>query len=322
VDNVIDMRRLFYFVAVAEELHFTRAAERLHIAQPPLSYQIQQLEKDLGVQLFERNRHQVQLTEAGKVLLDEARRIFAQLEQTVRQVRRVGHGEVGFLTLGFVPSASNSVLPTILQAFQQQFPAIQLFLREMNPDQMVQALHDHRIDVGMVYMPLADSVLCAQTLVREPFVAVLPVNHPQASREEPVDLRTLASEYFIVPPRYVAMPGLSAHVMEACRQAGFTPKVRQEAWLMQTIIGLVAANMGVALVPASVQNLHRTGVVYRQLLDITCEVELGVVWRRENSFPVLQRFLQVLSTLPPDAGTCPALTLDPRLKEQGYINLV
>jgi DNA-binding transcriptional LysR family regulator len=315
MDDLIDIRRLFYFVAVAEELHFTRAAGRLHIAQPPLSYQIQQLEKDLGVQLFERNRHQVQLTEAGKVLLDEARRIFAQLEQTVRQVRRVGHGEVGFLTLGFVPSASNSVLPTILQAFQQQFPAIQLFLKEMNPDQMVQALHDHRIDVGMVYMPLADSVLCAQTVLREPFVVALPVSHPQA-REEPADLHTLAAEYFIVPSRYAAMPGLYAHVMEACHQAGFTPKVRQEAWLMQTIIGLVAANMGIALVPASIQNLHRTGVIYRPLRDITREVELGVVWRRDSTFPVLQRFLQVISTLTSDAGSAGLV------KSIGYTDLV
>ncbi len=321
MDNLIDMRRLFYFVAVAEELHFTRAAERLHIAQPPLSYQIQQLEKDLGVQLFERTRHQVQLTEAGKVLLDEARRIFAQLEQTVRQVRRVGHGEVGFLTLGFVPSASNSVLPTILQTFQQQFPAIQLFLREMNPDQMVQALHDHRIDVGMVYMPFADHVLCAQTVLREPFVAALPVDHPYAS-EEPIELRTLASEFFIVPPRYVAMPGLYGHVMEACRQAGFTPKVRQEAWLMQTIIGLVAANMGVALVPASMQNLHRTGVVYRPLRDITREVELGVVWRRDDTFTVLQRFLQVISTLTPVAQDPSLAPLFLPTTSDGYIDPV
>lgn len=296
MDNLIDMRRLSYFVVVAEELHFTRAAERLHIAQPPLSYQIQQLEHDLGVQLFERNRHHVQLTEAGKVLLDEARRIFGQLEQTVRQVRRVGHGEVGVLTLGFVPSASNSILPTVLQTFQQQFPDIRLFLREMNPDQVVQGLHDHRIDVGMLYLPFADDELFTQTMLREPFLAVLPANHPQAAQEQ-IDLRTLTEEHFIVPPHYVAVPGLFTHAMEACRQAGFTPKIRQEAWLMQTIIGLVAANMGVALVPASVQHLHRTGVVYRPLRDIVREIEMGVVWRRDNTFPVLQRFLQVIRTL-------------------------
>lgn len=295
MDHLIDMRRLFYFVAVAEELHFTRASERLHIAQPPLSYQIQQLEKDLGVRLFERNRQQVQLTEAGKFLLEEARRILGQVEQTVRQVRRVGYGEVGFLTLGFVPSASNSVLPTLLQTFQQQFPDIQLFLKEMTPDQLVQGLQDHRIDVGMVYLPLANQTFCTQTVLREPLVVVLPENHLQA-RQEQIDLGSLSGEHFIVPPRYIAVPGLFAHIMEACRLAGFTPKIRQEAWLMQTIISLVAANMGVALVPASVQRLHWTGIVYRPLSDLRREVELGVIWRRDDTFPVLQRFLQVIST--------------------------
>lgn len=296
MENMIDIRRLFYFVAVAEELHFTRAAERLHIAQPPLSYQIQQLERDLGVQLLERNRHQVQLTEAGKVLLDEARRIFGQMEQTVHLVRRVGHGETGVLTLGFISSAANSILPTVLQAFHQQFPDIRLFLREMNPDQVVQGLHDHRIDVGMVLLPLDIDELRTQPVLREPLVAVLPLRHPQAGQTQ-VCLRDLAEEYFIGSPRYAAAPGLFSHVMEACRQAGFVPKVGQEARLMQTIIGLVAANMGVALVPASVQNLHRIGIIYKPLQDVTIEVEMGVVWRHDTTLPVLQRFLQVISAI-------------------------
>ena len=292
----MDLRRLFYFVVVAEELHFTRAAERLHIAQPPLSYQIQRLEQDLGISLFERNRRHVQLTEAGKVLLGEARRIFGQLEQSVLLVHRVGQGEIGLLTLGFVPSASNSILPVLLQALQQRFPDVQLFLKEMNPDQIIQSLHDHHIDVGMVYLPFTDPEFCTQTVFHEPLLAVLPANHPQACQEF-VDLLALADDYFIVPPRYVNLAGLYAHIMETCRLAGFTPKVRQEAWMMQTITGLVAADMGVALVPASVQNLHSTGIVYRPLLGMTREVQLGVIWRRESAAPVLQSFLSVIDTL-------------------------
>jgi DNA-binding transcriptional LysR family regulator len=293
MENMLDFRRLYYFVVVAEELHFTRAAERLHIAQPPLSYQIQQLERELGVQLFERTRHHVQLTDAGQVLLEAARRIFGQVEQTVYAVRRVGQGEVGFLTVGFIPSASNNILPSILQAFRQRFPDVQLFLKELTPDQVVRGLHDQQIDVGLLYLPLDDSELNTQAILREPLLAVLPSTHAQAAQPE-VALRALSEECFIVPSRYVAVPGLFSHIMEACRQAGFTPKVVEQAWLMQTIIGLVGANMGVALVPASVRNLHREGVIYKPLQDVSTEVAMGVIWRQDEELPVLQRFLQVV----------------------------
>jgi DNA-binding transcriptional LysR family regulator len=293
MENMLDFRRLYYFVVVAEELHFTRAAERLHIAQPPLSYQIQQLERELGVQLFKRTRHHVQLTDAGQLLLDAARRIFGQVEQTVYAVRRVGQGEVGFLTIGFIPSASNNILPIVLQAFRQRFPDVQLFLKELTPDQIVRGLHDQQIDVGMLYLPLDDRELNTQAILREPLIAVLPATHAQAALPE-VALRALADERFIVPSRYVAVPGLFSHIMEACRQADFTPKVVEQAWLMQTIIGLVGANMGVALVPASVRNLHREGVIYKPLLDIVTEVAMGVIWRRDDELPVLQRFLQIV----------------------------
>ncbi len=290
---MLDFRRLYYFVVVAEELHFTRAAERLHIAQPPLSYQIQQLERELGVQLFNRTRHQVQLTEAGQVLLEAARRILGQVEQTVYAVRRVGQGEVGFLTIGFIPSASNNILPLVLQTFHQRFPDVQLFLKEMTPDQIVRGLHEQQIDVGILYLPLDDSELNTQAILREPLLAVLPIAHVQATLPG-VALHTLADEHFIVHSRYVAVPGLFSHIMEACRQAGFIPKVVEQAWLMQTIIGLVGANMGIALVPASVRNLHREGVIYKPLLDVSTEVAMGVISRRDEEMPVLQRFLQVV----------------------------
>jgi DNA-binding transcriptional LysR family regulator len=293
MENVLDFRRLYYFVVVAEELHFTRAAERLHIAQPPLSYQIQQLERDLGVRLFERTKHRVQLTDAGQVLLDAAQRIFGQMEQTVHAVRRVGQGEVGLLTVGFIPSASNNILPIILQLFRQRFPDVQLFLKEMTPDQVVRGLHDQQIDVGLLYLPLDDSELNTQAVLREPLLAVLPTTHIYATQPQ-VALHTLAHECFIVPPRYASVPGLLSHIMEACRQAGFAPKVVEQAWLMQTIIGLVGANMGVALVPASVRNLHRVGVIYKPLQDVSTEVAMGVIWRRDETLPVLQRFLQVV----------------------------
>jgi DNA-binding transcriptional LysR family regulator len=296
MENVLDFRRLYYFVVVAEELHFTRAAERLHIAQPPLSYQIQQLERDLGVRLFERTRHHVELTDAGQVLLDSARRIFGQMEQTVYAVRRVGQGEVGLLNLGFIPSASNNILPIILQLFRQRFPDVQLFLKEMTPDQVVRGLHDRQIDVGLLYLPLDDDGLSTRTVLREPLLAVLPATHVLATQPQ-IALRALSDERFIVPTRYAIVPGLLSHIMDACRQADFTPKVVEQAWLMQTIIGLVGANIGVALVPSSVSNLHRVGVIYKSLQDVSTEVAMGVIWRRDEDLPVLQRFLQVIDEM-------------------------
>ncbi len=302
MDSGIDLRRLYYFVVVAEELHFTRAAERLHMAQPPLSYQIQQLERELHVQLFERTRHNVQLTEAGRVLLDEAYRLFGQVEQTVRTVQRIGYGEVGLLTLGFVPSASNDILPVILRTFHERFPEVRLFLKEQNPDQLMSGLEQQRLDVGFLYLPFTESrTLVARPVFRESLLAVLPLCHPLVAQPQ-IALQALADDFFILPARYATVPGLLSHIMTACLTAGFTPRVAQEAWLMQTIIGLVAANMGVALVPASVQNLHRTGVVYKPLQDVAAQVEMGVVWRRDETLPALQRFLQLLDEVDLEHG--------------------
>jgi DNA-binding transcriptional LysR family regulator len=296
MDNKIDLRRLYYFVVVAEELHFTRAAERLHIAQPPLSYHIQQLEHELDVQLFTRTRHHVQLTEAGRTLLSEAYRLFSQVEQMVRVVQRIGHGEVGLLTLGFVPSASNNILPAILRLFRERYPEVRLLLKEQNPDQMIRGLEELRLDVGFLYLPCESSALEKRAVSREPLIAVLPQNHPLAVRAE-IALSELAEDFFVLPPRYAAVPGLLSHIMESCLKAGFVPKVAQEAWLMQTIIGLVAANIGVALVPASVQHLHRTGVTYKPLQGSSVHVEMGMIWRREETLPTLQLFLRLVDEI-------------------------
>jgi DNA-binding transcriptional LysR family regulator len=272
----MDLRRLRYFVAVAEELSFNRAAQRLRISQPPLSNQIKQLEEELGIQLFERSSRGVRMTEAGEALLDEARRIFVQLEQTTRVVQRIGHGEVGRLTLGFVPSASNEVLPSILRAFRHRYPDVELFLREMWPDRVVQRLHDQQIDAGFLYLPLDDASLNIECVSREPLVLALPESHQLASKPR-IALQALTEEPFILPARY-SMPGLYGQVTKACNQAGFVPRaVQKDVWLMQTIVGLVAGNIGVALVPSSLQNLRRRGVVYKPVYGLSPTVELGMV---------------------------------------------
>jgi DNA-binding transcriptional LysR family regulator len=290
----MELRRLRYFVAVAEELSFNRAAQRLHISQPPLSNQIKQLEGELGVRLFERSSRGVRMTEAGELLLEEARRIFVQVDQTVRTVQHVGHGEVGHLTLGFVPSASNEVLPPLLRAFGERFPGVELFLREMRPDRVVQQLHDKLVDVGFLYLPLEDASLGIECVSREPLVLALAETHPLAS-EPRVGLQAVAEDPFVLPARYQRMPGLYGQVNEACRQAGFVPKaVQKDVWLMQTIVGLVAGGIGVALVPASLRNLHRRGVVYKAVHGLSPTVELGVVRRGDDESPVVRSFLKVV----------------------------
>jgi DNA-binding transcriptional LysR family regulator len=217
----MELRRLRYFVTVAEESSFNRAAQKLHMAQPPLSNQIKQLEKDLGVLLFERTNRGVRTTEAGELLLEEAQRILLQMDQAFSAVRRVGRGEVGRLVLGFVPSASNEVLPSILRVFGERFPAVELFLREMRPDRVVQRLHEKQIDAGFLYLPLDDNSLNVECVSREPLVLALPEAHPLASKSQ-VELQALAGESFILPARYQRMPGLYGQVTEACHDLRHT----------------------------------------------------------------------------------------------------
>ena len=273
----MELRRLHYFVA--EELSFNRAARRLHMAQPPLSVQIKNLEEELGVLLLERTSRGVVMTEAGEFLHGEAPRLLVQVDQTVSQVRRVGQGEVvGRPSLGFVPSASNEALPPILGVFGERYPGVELFLREMRPDLIVSRLHERQIDAGLLYLPLEDPSLDVVCVSREPLVLALSERHPLVA-EERMDLASVAEEPFVRPAKYGRMPGLYGQVTATCRQAGFVPKA---VWLMQTIVGLVAGGTGVALVPASLRNLHRKGVVYRPVRGLTPTVELGIIRRRDD----------------------------------------
>jgi DNA-binding transcriptional LysR family regulator len=292
-DFSMELRHLRYFVVVAQEVNFTRAAQRLRIAQPALSSQIKKLEQELGVRLFERVGRGVRLTEAGQLLLEEARHHFVQIEQTVRVVQETGHGEVGRLSLGFIPAASNNILPPILREFRNRFPKVELFLREMMPDEAVQGLHDGRVDLSFSFFPFEDETVRCKVICRESLVVALPETHPLAC-ESKVEMRALADEPFILPAQY-STPSLYGKVMDICRQAGFAPKaVQKDVGLMQTIIGLVAGEIGVALVPASLRNLTRKGVVYREVQGFTPTVEMSVMWRRDNTRPVLSSFLQVV----------------------------
>lgn len=288
----IELRHLRYFIAVAEELHFGRAAERLHMAQPPLSQQIRQLEEYLGFQLFHRTKRNVQLTEAGQIFLERCQQLLIQLDQAIQDGQQASRGEIGKLAIGFVSSTAYSVLPSMLHQFRSQFPAVALTLRELTTDQQIQWLRDKRIDVGFLRPPIDNPEFQMMTVLREPLVVALPEHHPLTVQEK-ISLRSLTSEPFILFPRRLAT-GLYDQIISLCQQANFSPRVVQEAIQIQTIISLVAAEMGIAIVPVSIQNLQRTGVVYRHLREPTPEAAIAVVWRSDDASPTVAQFLNMV----------------------------
>lgn len=291
----MELRHLRYFVTLAEELHFGRAAERLHIAQPPLSQQIRQLETELGFELFHRTKRKVELSEAGEVFLIEVQQIFRQLEQAILLGRQVCRGEMGQLVVGFVSSAAYNILPDILQNSRNIIPNINLELHELTTDEQLRWLESGRIDVGFVRPPIDENTYKSKIIFQESLAIALPENHRLANQEK-VSLQSLTEESFILFPRFLA-PGLYDVIISFCQQVGFSPSVAQEAIQMQTIVSLVAAEIGVAIVPESLKNLQRTGVVYKSFVEETPQVSIAMIWRKDDSSPILQKFLGIVQDI-------------------------
>jgi DNA-binding transcriptional LysR family regulator len=291
----VELRHLRYFVAVAEELHFGRAAERVGIAQPPLSKQIQQLEDEIGVKLFKRSKRRVSLTHAGKTFLNEARQTIDLSERAVRLAQRADRGEVGRLVVGFVGSATYSFLPYALRSFRTRFPHVELVLRELTTYEQLDGLHRKAVDAGFVRQPVKDDALFIETLLEEPFIVALPSQHVLASRPR-ISLRTLAQEGFVM---FSQQQRTTFHdqVIALCHEAGFSPKVVQEAVRIPTVLGLISAGMGLTLVPASIQKLQFAGVVYRDLAEVDRMTALAMEYRRDDESPVLRSFLNVTREL-------------------------
>ena len=291
----MELRHLRYFVAVAEELHFGRAAERLHIAQPPLSRQIRDLERELGTPLFERVPRGVELTPVGRAFLPEARLTLAQAERAQRTAQRAARGEIGRLRVGFVEAATYSgILPDVLGFFRMHLPNIGLSLFEMDAAQQAEALRDGRIDVGILHSPPPDAErwLRTEPVYADPLIAAVPYAHRLAGRAR-LALRDLAAESFVLFPRDVG-PALYDDIIARCRAAGFSPRVVQEATGWHTLAGLVGADVGVAFVPRSLRQLQRPGVVYRPVRDLLVNMGMSAVWRRSDKSPVRERFVTVL----------------------------
>ncbi len=290
----LELRQLRYFIAVAEELHFGKAAARLHMTQPPLSQAIQGLEELLGTSLFERNRRTVALTPAGSALLPEARRMLVQASELPELVRAAAAGEAGRLSLDFVSSADYSVLPPFLRDYREQYPQVHITLQEATSDLQIDDLLHARIDAGLLIPPLPEKALAELDYLKvlsEPLILAAPSG--LLGGTGPLALKDVPRLPLIIFPRPIA-PALHDAILSCFRDAGITPEIGQQAIQMQTIVGLVSAGMGLALVPQSVSNLMRPGVEYRALRDATPQVETGLAWRRDNTSPVLQGFLELL----------------------------
>jgi DNA-binding transcriptional LysR family regulator len=292
----LELRQLRYFVTVAEELHFGRAAERLHMTQPPLSQTIATLEEMLGAPLFLRNRRQVELTPAGAALLPEARRLLLEAAELPELVRRAAAGESGRLSLAFITSADYSVLPPLLRRYRAAYPGVHTALREATSDVQVEELLHGRIDAGLLIPPLPDkarATLDYMRVLEEPLILCAPTGLDALRGGAPVRLQDLPPLPLVIFPRPIS-PALHDAILSCFRAAGVTPVIGQEAIQMQTIVSLVSGGMGMALVPESVSNLMRPGVEYRALADPTPLVETGLAWRRDNDSPVLRGFLELL----------------------------
>ena len=286
----MELRQLNYFIAVAEERHFGRAAKRLHMAQPPLSQQIRQLEEQLGVKLLDRTTRRVDLTAAGQELLDRGRKIVNEVETLKADVYQVGNGATGVLRVGFSGSATYGVMPKIVRHVKQALPGLSMTLQgEMLTPAMEAGLRDHTLDAAMLRPPVASAEIEYRVVAREKLVVALPSHSPLATGR-PVAINELQEQPFITYPPESVMYRM---VSELCRHGGFQPRIGQVAKETSTMLSFVAAGGGVAVVPRAVCSFHLEGVVYAPLED-SPDSELAVAWRREDRSTLLHNFVNLV----------------------------
>ncbi|HSW15403.1 MAG TPA: LysR family transcriptional regulator [Solimonas sp.] len=283
----MELRHLRYFVAVAEELHFTRAAQKLGLGQPPLSQQIQALERELGTPLFRRLPRGVALTEAGRCFLDDARSILASVERATEQARRVAAGNLGRLRVGMINSAPfHPFVPRVIREFGQRYPEVALSIDENSTPALAAAVLAQQADIAFVRPLLGDSSgLTTEHLFDEDMLVALPQGHPLA-RFRTLSLWALASENFVLFPRLVGS-GLYDEIIAACQRSGFSPRVTQEASQVTSIVNLVAAGLGVSLVPASMQQVNSEGVTYRAIAGDGPRARMSLIYREGEDSPTV-----------------------------------
>jgi len=312
----MELRHVEYFVAVAEELSFTKAAERLSMAQSPISEQIRKLERELGVSLFDRTTRSVQLTEPGRIFYQQATSLLAAARRTAASARLAGEGRLGRLALAFGGSATYELMPQLIRAYKQRYPEVVLEVRsEMLTPMQVAGLLDDTISVGLLRPPVNGDGLVIEVVREEPLVVLLPVNHPLASRVD-LDLTDLRNEDFI---SYPSSPPSSVFLTttDACRQVGFTPRIHQEVAETASLVALVAAGLGVALAPSSVRHLRIPGVTHRPLRAPETTVTLALAYKQGPVPPVVRGYLETVRSVLRKQRTISAVPIltEPELPE-------
>jgi DNA-binding transcriptional LysR family regulator len=287
----VELRHIRYFLAVAEERHFTRAAAKVGIGQPPLSQQIKDLEREVGAALFRRLAHGAELTAAGKAFLAGVKEMPLIAERATVAARRAARGETGSLRVGFTSSATfNVAVPSAIRSFRRAYPEINLSLEEANTPRLITGLHGGTLDAVFLRPGTpGDPELQLRWLSKEPMVVALPKRHPAAALEE-IDLALLKDDPFLLFPWEIA-PTLYDTIVDACRKAGFEPTIGQLAPHMASIVNLVAAELGVSIIPASMMQVRVTGVAYRQIAGQSPTTRLALAYRRGETSPVLRNFI-------------------------------
>ncbi|HXP90615.1 MAG TPA: LysR substrate-binding domain-containing protein [Fibrobacteria bacterium] len=288
----MELRQLRCFVAVAEELHFGRAATRLNLSQPPLTRTIQQLETELGLVLLERTKRRVELTAAGRAFLERSKRILSLSQEAVVEAKRVSEGLGGTLSVSFVGSAMYILLPAVLREMHKRYPGVEIELHEMATDQQVSALLDYKTQAALIRPGIVHPMLRSQVVLRETLAIALPRSHPLANRRS-VSLRQIADDPFILFPRQTH-GSLGNRILDLCGLQGFTPRIVQEALEMQTALGLVAGGLGVAVVPGGVRDLSWPGIVLVPMPRPAPTIDLSLAHHREEASPLLPRFLEIV----------------------------
>lgn len=289
----MDLRQLRYFVAVAEELHFGRAAKRLSITQPPLSFNIRQLETSLGMELLRRSTREVALTEAGKVIYRQALKLLALARDAQDQAWRAANGEAGAVNIGFVGSSFMTRLAAEIRGFAAARPEVEVVLHELNSYEQIDALQRGQIDIGIVHPRVMPSGIASRVVHSEPFICLLPETHALAGLAS-IDLQQLQHDAFVLFPRDFS-PGYYDKVVSLCLQAGFTPQIRHKVRNMQTIATLVSHEFGVSLVPASLGQMALPNLACRPLSQPTSPSDLRGIWRHDEDQPAV---LAMLACLP------------------------
>jgi DNA-binding transcriptional LysR family regulator len=289
----MELRHLRYFVALAEELHFGRAAQRLAITQPPLSLNIQQLEASVGARLFDRHSRGVRLTAAGLAFLDSARALLAQAEEARLLAREIGAGAVGRLRVGFVGSVLFRGLPQWLETFRERHPRVHVGLSELNSQEQIDALAHGQLDLGFVHTTRVPEALRTAFVHAEPFLCCVPATH-RLARRRAIALTDLRDEPFVLFSRK-ASPDYFGRILAACAARGFEPRVRHEVRHWLSVVSLVGQGMGVSVVPAPLQRSGMAGATFRALAGETMLSEVHCAWRGGEDHPALGHFLDLVA---------------------------